>query len=362
MPYFTKLARVSQSFENHYTSGNNTLLGTLGLLYGESPTFFFSQTANGQNSPFIESLNKAGFKTRVFGHGLESYRKIDSYLTNFSEPSDTKDDTDKTLVSIASFIKKNPRTFSYYYYGDTHYPYNHSPAFKKFTPEVSDDYKFIGGDIYENRDAIRNKYRNALEEADHNLELLFSMIPWRDMIIVITGDHGEAMFENGRLSHSSSLERPQTHTPMLLYYPGIAPGRLDKTTSHLDIFPTAFALDGMRIPEGAQGRNLLDDAPGMALVMHNNQNYRPVLAALITGKTKVIVNLDILTSPRVEWLYDDNDKNLRLAGVAPNVKSDFAAFRRRFEIGGCGLYDRLARTKPKTAADKILMNNLRYCR
>ena len=362
MPFFTKLRAEGLNFDNHYSSGNNTLLGTLGLLYGQSPTFFFEQSAKGQRSFFIDRLNADGFKTQVFGHGLESYRKINGYMANFSESPDTGKNTAQTIDDISVFANGRAPSFGYYYYGGTHHPYNHSPAFTKFTPELVNDYQFIGGDIYKNRDAIRNKYRNALLEADHNLEILFSKLPWRNMIIVVTGDHGEAMFENGRLSHSSSLEKPQTHTPLFLYYPGITPGHVTRTTSHLDIMPTLFEIEGMAIPGGAQGRSMFGQGPGMALVMHNNQNYRPVHAALISGQAKVIVELDNLRAPSIDWLDNDNDRTIRLQAVSGDVANDFADFKQRFELNGCALYDKLGSAANGGAAPQAVMNDLRFCR
>ena len=116
MPRTAEFRRHARQFVNHYSSGNNTLLGTLGLLYGQSPTFYFNQEATGQRSAFLDELRRQGYRTKLFGDGLTSYRFIDSYLRNFSDPGDFRGVGDSILNSISSFVRSGPRTFAFYYY------------------------------------------------------------------------------------------------------------------------------------------------------------------------------------------------------------------------------------------------------
>jgi glucan phosphoethanolaminetransferase (alkaline phosphatase superfamily) len=363
MPFVAKLRRESHVFRNHYSSGNNTLLGTLGLLYGESPTFYFDHEATGQRSLFIEELNARGYRTGYFGEGLTSYRFIDGYLTNFSEGGNPVPVGDSAIRSIAAFVRKYPRTFTYYYYINTHFPYRHGERFAKYTPEVAANYEFDANDIRQNREAIANRYRNTLVEADDFIMRLLAELPWRNMIVIITGDHGESMLENGRLSHSSSLEAPQAGTPMSIYVPGSSPTIRDGVTSHLDVFPTIFGVLGIPTPPGAQGRDMLGPGERAALVMHNNQNRRPIEAALISGDAKMLLTLDDLGAPKFTGLLTAHDRPAKVSGREAMIGEGLDRLRSILGPDGCGFYGQAS--SRDSAASKhrdALASNLRHCR
>jgi glucan phosphoethanolaminetransferase (alkaline phosphatase superfamily) len=362
MPFVAKLRRESHVFRNHYSSGNNTLLGTLGLLYGQSPTFYFDHEATGQRSLFIEELNARGYRTGYFGEGLTSYRFIDGYLTNFSEGGNPVPVGDSAIRSIAAFVRKYPRTFTYYYYINTHFPYRHGERFAKYTPEVAANYEFDANDIRQNREAIANRYRNTLVEADDFIMRLLAELPWRNMIVVITGDHGESMLENGRLSHSSSLEEPQEGTTMSIYVPGSSPTIRDGVTSHLDVFPTIFGVLGIPTPPGAQGRDMLGSGERAALVMHNNQNRRPIEAALISGDAKMLLNLDDLGAPKFTGLLTAHDRPAKVAGREAMIGEGLDRLKSILGPDGCGLYGQASsRDSAASRHRDNLTSNLRHC-
>jgi arylsulfatase A-like enzyme len=77
-------------------------------------------------------------------------------------------------------------------------------------------------------------------------------------IIVITGDHGERFFEHGRICHSTYLDEPVLHTPLILRGPGIPSGvRIEQVVRSIDLYPTLAALAGATVPDVVQGRSLL---------------------------------------------------------------------------------------------------------
>ncbi len=361
MPFVASLRRQSRVFENHYSSGNNTLIGTLGLIYGQSPAFFFDHAATGQRSLFIDDLRAHGYRTAYFGDGLSSYRFIDGYLANFTDGGSPVTVGDSAIRAIAAFVRSSPRTFTYYYYANTHFPYRHDKRFAKFEPEVADDYEFDANDIRRSRVAIANRYRNTLAEADDFLAHLFAQLPWRGMIVVLTGDHGEAMLENGRLSHSSSLERPEAGTPMSIYVPGAAPSVDTAVTSHLDVFPTIFARLGIATPVGAQGRDMFAPGDHAALVMHNNQNDRPVEAALISGNVKMLFNIQDPRDPQFSRLLDVNDRSIRVVRHETAIQTGLRRLHELLGTDGCAMFDRAASAGPTAQLDP-LTQNLRHCR
>src|SRR6202011_3233654 len=107
------------------------------------------------------------------------------------------------------------------FYYNTHWPYLHPPACALYQPEVPADFDFTTWNLLDYREGIENRYRNALGEFDAWLQDILKGIDLENTIVVVTGDHGEEMFETGRLGHASTLNEAQTHTPCLIHVPGV---------------------------------------------------------------------------------------------------------------------------------------------
>jgi choline-sulfatase len=93
---------------------------------------------------------------------------------------------------------------------------------------------------------------------------------WKNTIVVVTSDHGEAMNEHGiAFQHGFEIWEPLMHVPLVIYAPGLLPHRVSVKRSVIDLVPTL--LDLMRIERAApgelSGQSLLPDltaAPGDA--------------------------------------------------------------------------------------------------
>jgi arylsulfatase A-like enzyme/tetratricopeptide (TPR) repeat protein len=89
-------------------------------------------------------------------------------------------------------------------------------------------------------------------------------------LIVVTGDHGESLGEHGEETHGLFAYEATLHVPLLLWGPGVPPGRDGRPARHVDIFPTLLAAAGLvgahtpPAPPGMErpGRSLLAAAGG----------------------------------------------------------------------------------------------------
>ncbi|HHY82895.1 MAG TPA: sulfatase-like hydrolase/transferase [Clostridiales bacterium] len=99
-------------------------------------------------------------------------------------------------------------------------------------------------------------------------------------IIIFTADHGELMGDHRLLFkgpfHYDSLIR----VPMIMKYGTRIGGgsRVNGITQHTDILPTILQLTGIPVPEGVQGRsmlNVINGEPGydFALIEHNSGDW-----------------------------------------------------------------------------------------
>lgn len=91
---------------------------------------------------------------------------------------------------------------------------------------------------------------------------------FEDAIVVVTSDHGEEFFDHGHLGHGRTLFGEQLNVPLILRWPGYAPGRRRGLARQVDIAPTLLHGLGLAGPGGAttemDGHSLLGGqaAPG----------------------------------------------------------------------------------------------------
>src|SRR5690606_571559 len=75
----------------------------------------------------------------------------------------------------------------------------------------------------ENKDQVQRTYWNAVAHADAALgtviERLKALGVWDETLMLVTGDHGEALFEQGFLGHGHVIDRDQSATFLALNRP-----------------------------------------------------------------------------------------------------------------------------------------------
>ena len=77
--------------------------------------------------------------------------------------------------------------------------------------------------------------------------------------VLLGSDHGEGMFEHGRMGHAFGHYAELADVPLVIYADGLVEGghTVETVTSHLDIVPTILDLVGVDVDPRVQGRSLL---------------------------------------------------------------------------------------------------------
>ena len=68
--------------------------------------------------------------------------------------------------------------------------------------------------------------------------LVLEIVDELDGIVLVTGDHGESIHDDGTLSHGSRLSEIQTLVPMFMVGRNIPEQVIHSVTSHVDVIPT----------------------------------------------------------------------------------------------------------------------------
>ncbi len=79
-------------------------------------------------------------------------------------------------------------------------------------------------------------------------------------LIIVTGDHGESLFEHGTNYHSTDLFNTQIRVPLIIAGPGLPAIRVSEAVSGTDLLPTILELAGFVPPTSndIDGRSLAD--------------------------------------------------------------------------------------------------------
>jgi arylsulfatase A-like enzyme len=98
-----------------------------------------------------------------------------------------------------------------------------------------------------------SRYADEIFYADHSIgELLQSVDSHRsgrDVIVLLTSDHGEIMGENDLyFVHYKATTPPEAHVPMILRAPGLPAERRSDAVSLVDVMPTLLELAGLEPP------------------------------------------------------------------------------------------------------------------
>lgn len=111
--------------------------------------------------------------------------------------------------------------FLYFNLQSPHFPYHH-----KDMPMLLIDEPLSRSDINSgNARALRETYWNAVAYADQQLGELVNRLKaagqWENSVVIVTGDHGEDLFEDGLLGHGHSVNQRQYGTFLVSNRPGM---------------------------------------------------------------------------------------------------------------------------------------------
>ncbi len=255
---------------SHLTEGRlNVLPGFLPTIQGElkrNGYSVFGFTTNGNISPDFNF--KKDFDR--YYHLRENSARIGIHVQS------------KELVdALGSFLNETfaQPGFVYIHATDPHEPHMAEPRFLQVPPGCKiNDPKIVrpgtrtfGAKAYTEQDVtcVRALYDSEVRQSDFYfgkfLDLLKEKNLYDNSLIILTADHGEALFEHGTFGHGQSLYQTELRVPLIIHFPGsqYAGKRITGNTRHIDLFPTILDLISAKIPPGVQGSSLLPILSGV---------------------------------------------------------------------------------------------------
>lgn len=218
---------------------------------------------------------------------------------------------------------------------EPHEPYAPPEPFR--ARYIEDDYEgpFAGGDSAtlirarrgdlvpgpSDKEAVQALYDANLAHVDEVLGRIFEQLDaaglFRDALVVVTSDHGEAFWQHGEQGHNTTLYDEMLHVPLIVRFPqgtGPAAGRRpDDLVSPMDLLPSlcdwldlplpAADLDGASLTASIFGQ--ADPSRELILRSHHEPSWLAVRSR--TRKTIVVREADGIEPVRIEHYQLSSD-------------------------------------------------------
>lgn len=266
-PFLTELSKKSILFENTFSASSWTTPGTasiftslypfqhnalMGLLAHLNAKKKFPDIKIDRIPEEIETMpevfKKAGYSTFAISDNLNIGDKqgfdqgFDRMITYSYRGAPQ---VNKDLFSWKDDIKKSKKYFLYLHYMDPHAPYHaRKPWYEKGETKKKSN--------------IRG-YESEISYVDSYIRKAYEEFGWdKNTIVVVTADHGEGLWDHGRMGHGYSLYREEIQVPLIIHYPGGAEGkRIKPNVSTIDILPTLRDIIGLKKSKVDEGWSLL---------------------------------------------------------------------------------------------------------
>jgi arylsulfatase len=295
-PVMDAFAKRATVFRQAYVQGNESRVSHASLFTGLYPAQHKFIPSKAKLQPELVILGKAvrplvkrtggimgnGFISKFWGFA----EGFDVFKNHIHEGGGLSA-ADLVKSARVNFLEANVAQPFFLYVGtiDAHVSWRaHQPWIGRYDPEpysgpyikalldpVLDKIIAAGVDKISERDRRRiiALYDSDVSYNDQQFGELLKLLEQKgvldDTLIVLTADHGEEMFEHGRLGHGQSLHEELVHVPLVVSYPPLfPPGKaVDEGAEVIDVLPTLVDALGGKVPEAVQGESLVGLAQGV---------------------------------------------------------------------------------------------------
>ncbi len=256
-PHIYNFSRNTYNYLHHTSTGNVTVSGLFGLMYGLHPSYLsYAQADPFENQSILtKALQDQGYDIAVY-----TPSNLDRFALKamfFGAIKDSKYHYQKSLSAVENdryvvdLLKKDIQTdslqkpwFKFVFLNASHHNYNYPKEHELFLPVPSNSEGFIFDKDIDATPFV-NDYKNSLHYVDSLFEEILDVLKdqetFDNTLIVVSSDHGEEFNDNkeGYWGHGSNFTQYQTSVPFLLKLPDSTVYKEITTPSgHIDFVPT----------------------------------------------------------------------------------------------------------------------------
>lgn len=285
-PDITAFGNTGIVFEQHYSGGNSSRMGTFSLFYGLPSSYWADFNALQRPPVLIEQLQDHGYQFGIFT-SKPLYRPTNMDRTVFAEitgvakhPEHAHDyDRDRAITQrwrnwLAQRQADRP-FFGFLFYDSLNY--------QVYPP----DYPRVGEAPEDTSELAQKRadYRISVHFQDSLVGQVLADLKHRGLldhtVVLISADHGQEFDDTGLgyVGYGSNFSDYQLHVPMVVHWPGREPARIKRRTAHQDVPATLLRrVLGCRNPPAhySTGNDLFEGEPWQWLVAGSYSDYAVV--------------------------------------------------------------------------------------
>ncbi|HWZ88460.1 MAG TPA: sulfatase, partial [Polyangiaceae bacterium] len=352
-PNLTKLADESVVYTNEYALSSYTAKSVAGFLSSRYPStlyrsgYFFASYPK-SDTFLAEVLSAHGIATTGWhahlyfrGVGLDQGFNTWQFVPGITfDPQTDTGITSQLMTELGIKLLSKPENtgkqfFAWAHYMDPHDQYNKHAE--------SPDFGNKNRDRYDSEVFYTDLWVGKL------LDFARAQPWWKDTVLIVSADHGEAFGEHGFYKHAFEIWDVLTRVPLLVSGPGIKPKRISERRSHIDLAPTILDLMGVPPEPEFMGKSFTPELFGAKpdnrepiVCELTEDSHNPPRRAVILGDYKLIV-----IKERKFQLYDlskDPGEETDLAETEPDKLDEMKKVY-------TGIYDKMPVIEPYGGVD-----------
>ena len=299
-PNLTKLAEESVVYEREYSLSSYTSKSVAGFLTSHYPStlyrsgyffavypkadLFLAEVLSGHGVATTAWHGHFYFRTAGFEQGFQTWDFVPGIQV---DPETDNGVTSQAMTELGIKLLGKPEStgkqfFAWAHYMDPHDKYNkHSE---------SPDFGNKSRDRYDSEIFFADLWLGKL------LDFARTQPWWKDTVLIVSADHGEAFGEHGFYKHAFEVWDVLTHVPLLVSGPGIKPRRINERRSHIDLAPTILDILGQPPEPTFMGKSTLPELEGATpdnrepiITELTEDSHNPPRRAILLGDYKLIV-------------------------------------------------------------------------
>ncbi|MFQ5699617.1 MAG: sulfatase [Myxococcota bacterium] len=273
-PSLDRLASEGVVFESAFAQDTNTDPSHTSMLTGLYPHTHGS-LRNGTRlrrgvTTLAQVLGSSGFATGGFVTGLTMLARttgLDRGFDVYEDRFQGRRRDGRVAVALARrWLREHARGryFLFLHLFDAHGPYRpkgryatlfHSEGPPIRLTRIPSYQRTPGPDGRLSNDLHRyvDRYDAMLRYNDDRISDLLEALELRDVLVVVTADHGETLGERyQKLDHGGQVFDEQIRVPLVMRGPGLPPHRVEAPVESVDLVPTLLELLGVAPPAGLE--------------------------------------------------------------------------------------------------------------
>lgn len=342
MPRLWAWAQRGLVAKHHYGGSNYSEAGLFALLYGRSPLLYHHVLDTREPPAWCRVAHSFDLRCAWYsGQPVVWVRQeefVNAKVVDDFEHDDRGDwnqwDRSALDKAVTAIRRDESPAISVVYLMSTHFEYRYPPKYEQHLPVLSSaswprtsELELTAAD----RAPLSNRYLNALAFSDDLIADALAQLDASRTLVVLTGDHGEALGEDGHFGHGFSFADDVARVPFAIVGPGVPASTLDAPSLHADVLRTIVHWLGGASSGPRETRDLLAPAPPRQslLLAHGSFSQDVADALFIHGGRRIRLTLGLQTSELT--MIGPEDERARPIELPPIDPTEAAALRDAFE-------------------------------